>query len=220
MNKLERLMEGAKRKILRIKKNRKDRKRLKNRDFTIIASNCIAGILYHELRIPFLSPTINLYIEAADFVKFCSNLKHYIDAEMSLVDQRENSYPVVRLDDITLYCMHYKSFEEVKYAWNKRKKRIQWGNMFFMMTMRDGATIQDIEAFDKLPYKNKVAFVNQPMPQLKSAYVIPNTSLSTQPNAWHSVESLTTFKGPFTGLRYIDDFDFVRFFNEGQWWSK
>lgn len=208
------------RKLLRVPKNKRDREKLLNKDFTIIASNCTAGILYHELRLKFLSPTINLYMEGSDFVKFCTRIHYYLNVEMSQVEQTEKKYPVVRLDDITLYCVHYNSFEEVKQKWNERKKRICWDNVFFMMAMRDGATQQDVEAFDKLPYKNKVVFVNKPMPQLKSAYFIPNTALSTKEGAWHSVEALTTFKGSFTGLRYIDDFDFVRFFNEGQWWSK
>ena len=118
-------------------------------------------------------------MEVSDFVKFCTRIHYYLNVEMSQVEQTEKKYPVVRLDDITLYCVHYNSFEEVKQKWNERKKRICWDNVFFMMVMRDGATQQDVEAFDKLPYKNKVVFVNKPMPQLKSAYFIPNTALST-----------------------------------------
>ena len=106
-------------------------------------------------------------MEGDDFVKFCTNINYYLNVEMSQVEQTEKNYPVVRLDDITLYCVHYNSFEEVKQKWNERKKRICWDNVFFMMAMRDGATQQDVEAFDKLPYKNKVVFVNKPMPQLK-----------------------------------------------------
>ena len=40
--------------------NRKKRSRLKNTDFTIIASNCCGTMMYHDLGLPFLSPTINL----------------------------------------------------------------------------------------------------------------------------------------------------------------
>lgn len=35
------------------------RRRLTNSDFTIIAPNCYAGIMYHRLGLQFLSPTIN-----------------------------------------------------------------------------------------------------------------------------------------------------------------
>lgn len=221
MNRLKAYLGTLKKNIrstLRIPRNKRNRKRLINCDFTLITSNCTGGILYHELGLPFLSPTINLYMEGSDFVKFCSNLKLYLEAEMVLAEHNKKNYPIVYLDDIKLHCVHYKTFDDVKLAWNKRKKRIRWDNLFFIMTMRDGATRDDLEAFDKLPYKNKVVFVNRPMPHLKSSYLIPNTVLSTDEGTWHSVEALTTYKGQFTGLRYIDDFDFVRFFNEGQWW--
>ena len=46
------------------------RKRLKNHDFTLLAPTCIAGVMYHELGMPFLSPTINLWMYDKDFVKF------------------------------------------------------------------------------------------------------------------------------------------------------
>lgn len=60
-------------------------------------------------------------MEGNDFVKFCTNINYYLNVEMSQVEQTEKKYPVVRLDDITLYCVHYKSFEEVKQKWNERK---------------------------------------------------------------------------------------------------
>ena len=71
---------------MRVPKNKRDRKRLVNKDFTIIASNCTAGILYHELGLKFLSPTINLYMEGDDFVKFCTNINYYLNVEMSQVE--------------------------------------------------------------------------------------------------------------------------------------
>ena len=45
----------------RLFKKRRIRK-LANPDFTIIASNCVGTIIYHDLGVPFLSPTINLTI--------------------------------------------------------------------------------------------------------------------------------------------------------------
>lgn len=44
------------RKYLRLPRNIKDRLRLRNKDFTLITSNCVGGIIYHELGLPFLSP--------------------------------------------------------------------------------------------------------------------------------------------------------------------
>ena len=38
------------------------RTKLKNKDFSIICSNCIGGIIYNRLGQKFLSPTINLWM--------------------------------------------------------------------------------------------------------------------------------------------------------------
>ena len=207
------------RKYLRLPRNIKDRLRLRNKDFTLITSNCVGGIIYHELGLPFLSPTINLYMEASDFVRFCSDMNHYLNAPITQVHDKNTTYPVARIKDITIHCVHYSSFDCFVDIWNRRKERIREDNIFFMMTMRDGCTYEDIKKFDALPYKNKVVFVNRVMPEISSAYLIPGTILSTKDD-YHSVDALTTFKGKFTGLRYIDDFDYVRFLNEGQWWKK
>ena len=53
------------------------RKRLKNFNPTIISSNCNGGIIYHDLGLPFNSPTINLSMDTDDFIKLVSNLKYY-----------------------------------------------------------------------------------------------------------------------------------------------
>ena len=53
------------------------RERLENENFSIISSNCIGGILCHDLNVPYNSPTVNMFFVAADFVKFCSRIPHY-----------------------------------------------------------------------------------------------------------------------------------------------
>ena len=38
------------------------RKRIHKRSFTLISQNCVGGVIYHMLDMPFKTPTINLYI--------------------------------------------------------------------------------------------------------------------------------------------------------------
>lgn len=64
--------------LLRFFTNYHMRNALKNRDFSIICSNCVGGVIYHELNLPFLSPTINLFIKPSDYIKFVSNLNFYL----------------------------------------------------------------------------------------------------------------------------------------------
>ena len=40
----------------------KCKKRLENKDFSLLVGNCLGGYVYHQLGLPFTSPTINLMI--------------------------------------------------------------------------------------------------------------------------------------------------------------
>lgn len=59
------------------KRNIENRKRLKNKEISIISTNCIGGVLSHDLGLQFKSPTVNLFFRAEDFIKFCENLEYY-----------------------------------------------------------------------------------------------------------------------------------------------
>lgn len=59
----------------RRKQNNYYKNNIKNKDFTIFSSNCTGGVLYHDLGLEFLSPTINLYMNCEDFIKFCEDPK-------------------------------------------------------------------------------------------------------------------------------------------------
>ena len=39
------------------------RRKIKRQSFTLISQNCVGGVIYNMLKMPFLSPTINLFIE-------------------------------------------------------------------------------------------------------------------------------------------------------------
>ena len=52
--------------------------RYKGKNPTIISCNCIGGIIYNELNLQFLSPTINLYMNCEDFIKFCENMEYRV----------------------------------------------------------------------------------------------------------------------------------------------
>lgn len=58
--------------------NQRNRARLTNTTPSIIANNCNAGVICHDLGLRFLSPTVNLYIPFPDYVRFCQRLDHYL----------------------------------------------------------------------------------------------------------------------------------------------
>ncbi len=132
---------------------------LKADNFSIISQNCIGGVLYSDMKMQFLSPTINTFIPEPDFIKFVSNLEYYINQEIVMSWAEE--YPVGLLDDVHVHFMHYDTCYEAKESWNRRKKRINWNNILILATDRDGFDDCVYDVWKKLPY-NKVLFTVNP----------------------------------------------------------
>lgn len=195
---------------------KKLRKRLKNHDFTIISHNCIAGVIYHDLELRFDSPTINLrFKNCTEYPVFCKHIQAYTDCPMEDISAEENQpFPCARLvpaglPPITLYMQHYKSFDDAKAAWQKRCKRIHWDNMFFIYEFyNDLHTMDALQAFDALPYRNKVALVHSPVEGIECAKYVSCYKNGAQAGA------ILEFTGN-TGKRNLDEFDYVEFLNKG-----
>lgn len=141
------------------------KKRLKNKNFSLISNNCIGGIIYNDLGLKFTSPTINLYFYAPDYIRFVSNLKYNLSLELKeaenskYLDQLPN-YPIGKLEEIEIHFNHYLNFKEAKDKWEERLKRINWNNLFIIGSDRDGCTKELIYEFSKIPYK-KVFFTSR-----------------------------------------------------------
>lgn len=113
------------------------RKRNNNKDFTLISQNCIGGVIYSALGIPFRSPTINMFIEDMNFIKLVENFEYYMSISASplideYVDPIDDSirYPKIKVGDIEVCCSHYKSCQDAIEAWERRKKRINFDNIY------------------------------------------------------------------------------------------
>ena len=186
------------------------RKRYHNKNVTILSANCTGGIISHNLGLQFLSPTVNLYMNAGDFIKFCENLDYYlsIDNWTLCTDPQivgERKYPVVWLDDILLYLVHYHSADEALGKWNERKKRIDKSKIVIFNNDREGMTPELKDRFEALPYK-KVLFTHQPDEQHQSCFYLRGYETE------NCVGIITNWGGWF-GQRPIDQFDWVDFLN-------
>ena len=131
------------------------RRRLKNDNFTILCPNCIGGIIYNRLGKQFLSPTINLWLFQQDFIKFLLDLKGYLAEELVFI-KSQYSHPVAQLRDITIYFSHYHTEEEAASAWNRRKARINFDNLYIIMCDRDGVTRDDLLKLKEVPCKGRI----------------------------------------------------------------
>lgn len=155
----------------RLKQLRDKRKKLLNKNFTIIANNCIGGIIYKDLGLPFLSPTINLLFYAPDYIKFLSRMDYYLSIDMinaSKSKYGDFNYPIGLLNDIEVHFVHYSNYEEARDKWEERKKRVNKDNIFIIGSDIDLCTPAIIEEFDNLPYDKKIFLSSQHYPQMHS----------------------------------------------------
>lgn len=127
---------------------------------SIISRHCWGGLLYHRLGLQFKSPFINLFLKDIDFNKLVKNFSHYMNQELKYIEDGydpilKSNYPIVKLDDITIYFNHYSTFEEAKNKWEERKKRINYDNLFFETSTED---IEVALEFDSIEVENKLCF--------------------------------------------------------------
>lgn len=183
------------------------RRKLKNKAPSILSSNCNGAMILHDMGCRFNTPTVNLYMLPEDFLRFLENPRRYLTAVPQQKQDKEHAFPVGTVEDITVYFMHYSSFEEARDKWVERSARVDMQQVFVMMTDQNGCTEEQIARFDALPYKNKVIFTHKPYPAYKSACYIKGFEDQKE------VGVLSDNKPGFWKRRWLDDFDYVRFLN-------
>jgi len=158
-------------------------RQIQSRDFSILASNCTGTLPYRFLDMPYLTPTINLFFFAPCYMKFVSNLDHYLDQTLEFVTESRyapgrrthaahGGYPIGKLDDIEIHFMHYADNDDAADKWNRRKLRINRQRLIYSFTDRDLCTPQLMQAFDQLPGP-KLLLTARAYPWLSSAIAVP-----------------------------------------------
>ena len=153
------------------------RKKIKNKDFSLFSPNCYAGLIYHRLGLQFKSPTINmLFPSKKEYLKFVSDLKRYLSYELVESEDERFPYPVGMLGDVELVFNHYKSFEEAKNAWDKRKQRVNFDNIFIIFDDYVDAEYDDLVRFNQIPCRGKVILTANEYPDLDNTIQIKKYS--------------------------------------------
>lgn len=190
------------------------RRYLNNTDFTIISNNCW-GVTYEGYGLQKQSPTVGCYLFANDYLKLVKNLKYYMNNELKIISLDESKYkewiienhnencPIGRIEDIEIVFVHYTDADTVKEKWNRRVKRINWGNLIFKFSYMNHATEKDLKTFDmcELPRK-KIMFVNQRNHSYKCGVYYPGFENDEQ-----------IYNDTFYWNKY---FDVTLFFNTGK----
>lgn len=189
------------------------KKKLVNKDFSILCPSCIGGMISHDLGQRFLSPTVNTMMLQSDFIKFVLNLEGYLNGRFEFFKHREYTCPCAYLkseglDDIIVHFTHYKTPEEGETKWIERAKRINYDNIFVVLSERDGVTKEDIEELKKLKYKGIAVFTAHNYPDIPYAIYMKKYS---KDGIVGNVLSQSIITGKH---EYEKIFDFVKWFNE------
>ncbi len=188
-------------------------KKLRNKNVSIISRDCMGGVIYHDLGLQFLSPTINLYLEKGDFIKFVSHLFEYLAEEMTEVFEEGISFPVGQLtyqgEPIRIYFKHYASFEEAKAKWEERSARIRKEDIFILENLDNGVTKEDIEDFEGLPYENKLLIANANPTHSECVLVADMYN-----EAGYVSGKIIQYKNAFSVKRHLESIDYISILND------
>lgn len=133
---------------------------LNQQKVSIFANQCWGGYASNTLGLQFLSPTVNMWFGANNFFKMLGSLEYYMNLDPTLKSEkmdpvRNRLYPVVRIGDVEIHMNHYNSFQEAYDAWNRRKQRINYDNVFIHAML---LSEEDIDAFQRIPFERKIGF--------------------------------------------------------------
>lgn len=205
-------IEGIRLKFLEFKRKggaKFRKKKINKEQFTIISNNCWGGETYESYNLIKQSPTVGLFFWASDYIKFISDIHHYLNQSLEFIDPTESkyydklklthgygTYPVAKLGDIEIFFMHYSSEQQVTEKWKRRIKRIDWNHILYKFNDQNGCTEEDIRRFSELRLKNKICFT-------------VNDNFSKFPNvikikAPKSHKFIRASYEPFGKSRYID----------------
>lgn len=167
-----------------------------NKEFSIIANNCAAGLIYQDAAIAYKTPTIGLFFFAPCYLQLLNNIQ-LVNSPLQFVNNSKyaeanknrkttgNYYPIALLNNqIEIHFLHYKSEQEAAEKWLKRVSRLNFNNLLILFSARDGATDLLIEEFCNLSFKNKLCFSVTEKPDKKEvAYFNQFKNLKQMPDA-------------------------------------
>jgi len=209
---------------------KKRKARLTNHSFSIIANTCMGGVVSNSLGEQFRSPTVNVLMSEYQFIAFCKYIKEYSKCPVEELTREEwkqfpdVTHPVgvlrgyklpngIKLPDIMLLFVHYKTFEEAKAKWEERYTRVNYDDLYLVMDCAMNGTDEILDEFNALPHAHKVAFTHKENPE-RWPY-----------NFRYSYYTEEKFSGgciynPINkGLlqyKWLDEFDFIEWLNSGK----
>ena len=189
-------------------RRKKMREQIRNREASLLAPNCLGGILFNDLGLEFRSPTINLQIHQDHFIRYVLNRENYQNKKLEFYRRPDIPSPCAHLGDIDINFTHYKTPEEAEKKWLERSLRIDENNLFIFAMERDGIGKKEIQDLGRVKARGVLVFTAHPYKDIPYALYLPVFRKEGQVGNIMS-QSL------IDGSRYYEKyFDFVKWLNE------
>ena len=136
-------------------------KALRRSNLSILSMGWWAGIAYHKLGLPELSPTVGMYTSEEHFMNFLPEARWHMKKDLHFERTEYNSdigisYPIFWLDGTQWFMNSFANDADALEKWNERKNLVNWSNVLVTMHTTSPAVL---ERFDCLPYPKKACFV-------------------------------------------------------------
>lgn len=122
----------------------------------------LGGYVYRRYGLEYSSPTVGLYFYADDYIRFISNLRHYLSIPIKVENTKTSKYyqdlrrkgegniPVGHLEDVEVMFLHYKNLEEAEIKWTRRCKRVNYDNLIIKMAEQNQCNKEHLSFFQEL----------------------------------------------------------------------
>lgn len=158
----------------------------------IISNNCLAGFIYQDIKLPYLSPTAGLYFFFPDYIEFLSDIENNLNANIEFVNSSKFAlgneryassklkYPIGLLNGkYEIHFLHYHDQKEAENKWKHRVERFDKSNLILLGTELDLCSTEDIVAFDRLPFGRK-CFLTRSEHDLNSSQYVKEFSTNPE----------------------------------------
>ena len=166
-------------------------KELRRANLSILSMGWWAGIAYHKLGLPALSPTVGMYTSEEHFMNFLPEAHWHMKKDLHFERTEFNSdlgisYPIFWLDGTQWFMNSFTNDADALEAWNARKELVNWSNVLVTMHTTSPAVL---ERFNCLPYAKKACFVPFETELESGFYVDPKLCGG---NLLHAAEGVVT----------------------------
>jgi uncharacterized protein (DUF1919 family) len=176
------------------------RKRVTNRDFTIVSNDCWAGMAYEQLGLRYDTPFVGLFLALEDYMQLLRRLKFYCTSTLEFATQSRHEevnawreairkpYPIGVLGgEVEIQFLHYASRAEAEAKWARRAQRMHWDNLLVKLCWHDDPRMEGwLREFEQLSYARKLSLVPREIPGLSQAVHLRDYTTDGTAQYWRS----------------------------------